>query len=311
MGKLLRVLVVLLLLLGIGALILGLQLFQKRETLKGHVQDIARQVFRLSETIEAEQVDDLTTTGLPKMNSQVSITQLLTYKPDPTLLIVDPSKPVTMDETMNLLYGKAAIQLNRLQDTRSALSQKIQEFDAATNTIATLEAVIARLEEEKKQLQEQVAALERDVADKKSKIDSLSASLEEAANTIDDQRNQIDTYKDELMDKNDQIKALEETIKKLEVKIGVSSDRPFDPASIESGTKGKLVLVNPDWNFTIVAIRDNTSVSVGLELLVQRGDKLIGKVRISDLNDQYQLAICDILLDWKQADLEVGDYVFY
>ena len=309
MGKLLRVLVILLLLLGIAALALGVMLFQKRETLKGHVQDLAENVLSLSSHIESEQVDDLTQTDLPRMDKVVTRDLLLGYSLDPLTKRVDPNSP--MAQIMGQLIGKANIQASRLNDTRAALSQKIQEYDAATNKIAALEADIVRLEEEKKKLEEQVAALERDLAEKNAKIESLSASLEEANNTIEDQKNQIDTFKDELLEKDDDIKRLEETIKKLELKIGGGTDGKPVGGDIKPGTKGKLLLVNPEWNFAIVSVNANTSVGVGVELMVQRGDRLVGKVRVSDLNDQYRLAICDILLDWKQADLEVGDYVFY
>ncbi len=311
MGKLLRVLVVLLLLLGIAALALGVMLFQKRETLKGHVQDLAENVLSLSRHVEAEQVDDLTQTDLPRMDKVVTRDQLLGYSLDPQTRRADTNSP--MVQIMGQLIGKANIQASRLNDTRLALSQKIQELDVATNKIAELEATIVRLEEEKKQLQDQVAALEKELAERKAKIESLTVSLEEAASTIDDQKSQIAKLKDDLLDKDDQLKRLDETIKKLEEKIaqytgGGGTSKNVD---IKPGTKGQIILVNTQWNFAVVSVNEGTPVAMGVELLVQRDDQLVGKIKVSDLNDQYKLAICDILLDWKQADLEVGDYVFY
>jgi hypothetical protein len=302
MGKLLRVLVVLLLLLGIAALVLGFLLFQKRETLKGHVQDMAQNVVELSGHIEAEQADDLTKSDMPKMSGQVTITQLLTYKLDPTVTVTDTNKPATMDATLRMLIGKAQIQLGRLDDTRKALAVKIQELDVATNKIAALEADIVRLEGEKKQLQDNVAALEKDVAEKKGKIEELTASLEEAKTKITDLGEQVAKLKDTLLDKEDKIKSLNETIEKLTPKNTAGTPD-------KTGTKGKVVLVNKNWNFVVISV--NEAIGTGVELTVQRGDKLIGKVRVSDLNAQYQLAIGDVMLDWKQADVEVGDYVFY
>lgn len=302
MGKLLRVLVVLLLLLGIAALVLGFMLFQKRETLKGHVQDMAKNVVELSGQIEAEQADDLTKSDMPKMSSQVTITQLLTYKVDPSVAVTETNKPATMDAAMRMLIGKAQIQLGRLDDTRKALAVKIQELDVATNKIAALEADIVRLEGEKKQLQDNVATLEKDVAEKKVKIEELNTSLDEAKTKITDLQEQVAKLKDTILDKDDKIKSLNETIEKL---------RPQTPNGTpdKTGTKGKVVLVNKTWNFVVISV--NEAIGSGVELTVQRGDKLIGKVKVSDLNAQYQLAIGDIMMDWKQADVEVGDYVFY
>lgn len=306
MGKLLRVLVVILLLLGIAALVLELRLFQKRETLKGHVQDMAKNVLELSGHIEAEQADDLTKSDLPTMNSQLTLSQLLTYKLDPTAPAVDTNKPATMDAAMRLLIGKAQIQLGRLSDTRTALAQKIQELDAATNKITTLEASIVRLEGEKKQLQDNVVTLEKDVAAKKTKIEELNASLDETKTKITDLQEQVAKLKDTILDRDDKIKSLNETIEKLRPKANADANAP---GAVQNGTKGKIILVNKSWNFVVIAI--NEPIGAGVELTIQRGDKLIGKVRVSDLNDQYKLAIGDVLLDWKQADVEVGDYVFY
>jgi chromosome segregation ATPase len=211
-----------------------------------------------------------------------------------------------MDAAMRMLIGKAQIELGRLDDTRKALAQKIQELDVATNKIAALEANIVLLEAEKKQLQENVAALEKDVAEKKGKIEELTTSLDEAKTKITDLAEQVAKLKDTILDKDDKIKSLNETIATLLKKTGTDDGKG---GTLQAGTKGKIVLVNKNWNFVVIAI--NEAIGTGVELTVQRGDKLIGKVRVSDLNDQYKLAIGDVMLDWKQADVEVGDYVFY
>ncbi|MBT3296806.1 MAG: hypothetical protein HN919_21350 [Verrucomicrobia bacterium] len=54
MGKLVRVLVVLCLLLSIGALVLGILLFNKRELLKGRAQKLEKTIIQLGTLIEAE-----------------------------------------------------------------------------------------------------------------------------------------------------------------------------------------------------------------------------------------------------------------
>jgi uncharacterized protein YoxC len=310
MGKLLRVLVVLLFLLGIAALALGILLFQKRETLKGHVQDLAVNVVRLSSFIEAEQDPDLTKSDLPKMDKQLEVGQLLTYKADPNAIVVDTNKPATMSAAMGLLIGKAQNQLTILNDTRSALGQKIQELEVATNRINALEADVARLEGEKKQLQDTVATLEKDVADKKAKIEELNAAIEEAKASIEDLKSQVEKLKDTMRDKDDEIKSLKSTIDRLmQEKSGPTTNAV---GNLTPGTKGKILLVNTNWNFMVIGMTPNAALGVGVELTIQREDKMIGKVRVSDVNEQYQLAIADMLLaPWKQADPEVGDNVFY
>ena len=54
MGKLLRVLTVILFILTIGALTMGILLFNRREILKGRTQKLERTLIMLGPTIEAE-----------------------------------------------------------------------------------------------------------------------------------------------------------------------------------------------------------------------------------------------------------------
>jgi hypothetical protein len=45
------------------------------------------------------------------------------------------------------------------------------------------------------------------------------------------------------------------------------------------------------------------------QMLVHRADKLIGKVRIT--NVQKSMAIAEIMMDWEQSPVREGDYVLY
>jgi predicted RNase H-like nuclease (RuvC/YqgF family) len=251
------------------------------------------------------------------MDKEIEVTQLLTYKLDPNVVQADTNKPATMKQTMGLLQGKAEAQLSILTDTRAALAQKIQELDAATNKIASLEADIVRLEGEKKQLQDNVTVLEKEVAERKAKIEELNASLEEATGKITDLQADVAKLKDTILDQSDKIKTQEDTIKRLMEKLN-----PTGPAtggsstngtsSLTSGTKGQILLVNKDYNFVVISLSAPAGIGVAQELTVQRGDKLVGKVRITEVSGQYPIAIADQLLaPWKQADAEVGDYVFH
>jgi hypothetical protein len=309
MGKLLRVLVVFLFLLGFGALFLGIQLFQKRETLKGHVQDLAQKVVELSANIEAEQADDLTQTENPKMNAQVALPQLLKYKLAPQET-ADTNKPAIMEDTLKLLIGKSAVQLSRLNDTRSALSQKIQELEIATNKIAALEADIVKLADEKKQLQENVATVQKDVTERTAKIAELEAKLEEAVTKAADLQEKVAKMQETLADRDEEIKTLNAIIEKMKPKGG-GPNTIGAVGDIQPGAKGSLVLVNKNWNFVVIGMNDSAALYAGLELTVHRGDKWVGKVKISDVNDQYRLAIGDVVMNMKQDDPEVGDHVFY
>jgi len=306
MGKLLRILVVFILILSVVALALGIILFKKRETLKGHVITLARHVTALTPFIEAEQSDDLTDKENKKVSDFFRESDLLDYKPNPK----DPTAPTTMDTAMRDLLARVQNQLAHLNDTRDALARRNKEYEEATNTIARLEGNIQQLESEKATLQSQVASLQKDLAEKKAKIEDLTARTEELQGTIEDMKDRIARLNDTIKDKEDTIRAQERTIEDLRRKIApTGTDAPAE--KVEQGHKGRVALVNPEWNFVVIALAPNVAVSRGLALTVHRGDRYVGKVRIADFNDQYHLAIADILTDWKELEAEVGDNVFY
>ncbi len=306
MGKLLRVLVVVIFFLSIVALVLGIVLFQKRETLKGHVLSLAKNVAALAPFIEAEQAEDLTAKDNPMMTNILRESDLLDYKPDPK----NPGAPTVMEKAMRDLLGRVQNQLSHLNDTRDALSRRNREYEEATNTIARLENNIQQLQSEKAALETQVASLQKDLANKKSKIDELNARTEELQATLDDMKDRIARLNDTIKDKEDTIRAQERTIEDLRRRMAQTGpDVPHE--KVPQGHKGKVILVNHEWNFVVLSLAPKAAVSIGIPLTVHRGEQLVGKVRVADFNDQYRLAIADILLDWKQLEAEVGDNVFY
>ncbi len=73
------------------------------------------------------------------------------------------------------------------------------------------------------------------------------------------------------------------------------------------GTRGRIVAVDPKFNFVIIDIgRDKGLLERG-ELLINRNGRLIGKVRISTVKENRSIA--NILPGWQQADVMEGDQV--
>lgn len=75
------------------------------------------------------------------------------------------------------------------------------------------------------------------------------------------------------------------------------------------GLKGKVVAVNPTWDFVILDIGGNQGVLERGELLVNRDGKLVAKVRITSVEPNRSIA--NVLPEWKQADVLEGDVVMH
>jgi len=77
------------------------------------------------------------------------------------------------------------------------------------------------------------------------------------------------------------------------------------------GLKGKIVAVDPQWDFVILDVGETQGAKERGVVMVRRGDKLIGKARIVTVEPSRSVA--NLLPGWKQGDIgvEVGDVVLY
>ncbi len=79
------------------------------------------------------------------------------------------------------------------------------------------------------------------------------------------------------------------------------------PPEMNLTRHGRVLAVDPQWDFVILDLgRTHGAVERG-ELLVNRDGKLVAKVRISQVEEDRSIA--NILPEWKQTDVQVGDQV--
>ncbi len=96
--------------------------------------------------------------------------------------------------------------------------------------------------------------------------------------------------------------------KKLNAKIDelIGEDRPV---ILPAGLKGKIVAVDPKYDFVVLNIGGNQGVLERGEMLVNRGGRLVAKVRIASVAPDRSVA--NILPGWSQAEVMEGDQVLY
>jgi len=96
---------------------------------------------------------------------------------------------------------------------------------------------------------------------------------------------------------------LTDTQRRLDVYEG-GTDRPPE---MKLARNGKVLAVDTQWDFVVLDLGRNEGAVERGELLVNRDGKLVAKVRISKVEDAQSVA--NILPEWKQVDVEVGDQV--
>ncbi|MGA2176636.1 MAG: hypothetical protein ABSH38_16800 [Verrucomicrobiota bacterium] len=81
------------------------------------------------------------------------------------------------------------------------------------------------------------------------------------------------------------------------------------PVPLPTGLRGKILAVDPKYDFVVLDIGDEQGAKERGEMMVNRGGRLIGKVRISSV--QKDRSVANILPDWKRGEVMEGDEVLY
>jgi regulator of replication initiation timing len=82
-----------------------------------------------------------------------------------------------------------------------------------------------------------------------------------------------------------------------------------ETVSLPTGLKGRVLAVDPKYDFVVLDIGDDQGVKERGEMMVDRQGKLIGKVRISSV--QKDRCVATILPAWKRGEIMEGDQVIY
>jgi prefoldin subunit 5 len=265
--------------------------------------------------------------------------ELMTYfKVDPVTLEVkrdEYNRKVTegegtMQAVLDDLVSRSKSQLDRLNETRQQLkaireeligtiedlNKTKKDLRSALNTIVQREQKIAELEDKIVQLKQQITNLEGEKRDLQNQIADLNK--------------QITDLKQEIDNKNTTIAGLKKEIEILRNPGGIGGKPAVAGGEIPlagrvaPGDKGKIISINSEYRFAIIEVSDQfmkevlgddlNQVLPVIHLLVRRSGengKFVTKVRLVQIKASQKLAIADILGDWQQHPVQVGDIVFY
>jgi flagellar biosynthesis chaperone FliJ len=205
------------------------------------------------------------------------------------------------------------------------------EVSAHTKTKATLKKTTADLETTKKDLDQTRVAL--DAANTKvSELDKqntdLTAKLEKASADRDTAQQELERWRGVGVTP-DQVRGmiadLEKTRKERAALITenkvVSANRDDwrskyenlvgtnGPVPLPDGLRGKILAVDPKYDFVVLDIGEDQGVKKRGEMMVDRNGKLLGKVRIYSV--QKDRCVANIMPGWNRGEILEGDEVLY
>lgn len=288
-----RSLVILLFALSGAALVLGIILFQQRETLKGRTQKLEAAAKQVAATLEKDDTN-------PNVKLTLPDDQLKTYQ-------AKPGGPPTMDGPLNQMVNAAQHQLTRLNNTRTELADTKTTLANTRETLKNTSNDLVAAQGTIKDQNVTIEARNATIIEKEVAIQKLAKEKTDLLANIETLKQQTDDLEAENRDLTDANAILQAKVVELDKMVNPELRK----AAIPRGQLGIVAFVNPEWNFVIMRIAPETTKNIvpDLELLIHRSDRLVGKVRVQTVVDN--LVVAEIVSDWQQMPCEKGDYVMY
>lgn len=275
MAKALKPLIIVVLVLSLVSLILGIQLFAKREALRGRADKSAAAFANIASRLHFADLD---------------AAKLASYE--------------EMDGELNKLATAADNVYEDLQNKIADLDTRTTERDQARDDLASTRKQLETKENEVLQLSQKMELKDRELDEARGKNEQLEEEKQGLQAQINDLNDKMAQTEDANRDLKDQIVTLEQTLHQIEGQLGDTA-----VLGVPKGLSGKILVVNKEWNFVILDLGSEDELAANAEMLVHRNDKLVGKIKISAVSKT--ISIGEILNDWEQSALKEGDFVVY
>jgi len=180
----------------------------------------------------------------------------------------------------------------RLEEALGKVTELTGKFENEQKRAIGLQQTLDKAKSDLKTAQDDLAAY-TGTGFKPEDIKGLSADLKSKIQEVEGLR--------------DEGKLLAEKLRKAVIRIEqLTSTKDVDPVVPEK-VRGKVLVVDPKWNFLILDIGEKQDLPQNGVLLVSRDGTLIAKVRIMSV--QKDRSIANIMPGWKLKDVMEGDAV--
>jgi hypothetical protein len=189
------------------------------------------------------------------------------------------------------------------KDATAAADKAKKELDTAKNDLA---AATEKADQQEKRANELATRLEKTTLERNDSQAKLAAWL--ALGRSIDELKAIMVENKKLLGENDALKGenkvLGRTLNQIKTELDLLTG-VIDKVKLPSGLKGKVIAVDPKYEFVVLDIGLDDGVLSRGELLVNRSGKLVAKIRI--LTTESHRSVANVLSDWKQGEIMEGD----
>jgi myosin heavy subunit len=223
----------------------------------------------------------------------------------------------------NLADSEIAANQARTQLAKAQTDLKAAAQNLAT-TVAEKEQIASKLSGTQSELEKakgQVTALGTDKTSLEAQVTQLSADLQAKNQELEKKgapgsSSPVEATSDQqaqLAEQQTLITKLQGDLDSARSQLSALTKEKQDRIRqrMRNGLEGRILAVNPAWNFVVLNLGDKNGVVSNAELLVKRGTQLIGKVRVTSVEPSTSIA--DIVANSvpQGATISPGDDVIY
>ena len=175
----------------------------------------------------------------------------------------------------------------------------------------------------------EVAKLTSQLRQKEAELEAANERIKEQEEQIAELNDNINGLNEELAVCNEKVKELEQTIRDLKGKNPnvIQSVAALEEGVLTPGDKGKVVATSEEWKYAIVEFSPEFMAELigpqrdralpQSEVMARRAgvenidEAFVTRMKLRQAIRDKNLVIVDILTDWQQKPVKVGDIVFY
>lgn len=379
MGKVLRVLVVLIALLGAAALFFASKNYGKREALAGRAHALEDAIVRIAGTLEEEDLPDVPAPSYAERDESPVTSRAVTtpersniwqgYKarlegrgePPPMLAYGSQAKRLqlrqlykvgangkyeidgltgkpstegdgTMDELLKRAFDRAKAQYNNLLATRAELTSIREKFVETIEDYNQVKRVARDAKREAESIRDEVTRLNEEVRDKTAKCEAANEALAEARGQIEELNDLLASQKESNDELVARVEEQDQIIRELKgagggLKVAQATDKEVQEGVLTPGDKGRIVSADEEWKYAVIEFTPEFVTELigpardralpASEVMVRRAgvenldEGFVTRLKLRQILREKNLVIADILTDWQQKPVLVGDVVFY
>jgi hypothetical protein len=225
-----------------------------------------------------------------------------------------------------LVKDKVGTLIQQRDDQKAAKHTALTELAATKTTLNKTKVTLAQTQQELTDTKvERDQALDKAATEGK-RADDLSDKLTKTTQERDDALNNLAAYKATDLTP-DQILRLNKNLRSAETEIAAITDEKLvllrtitrltnelnkyigteTVVRLRPDLRGKIVVVDPKWDFVVLNIGEDQGVLENGELLVSRDGKLLAKVIVRSV--QKDRSIANLVPGWNFSDVLEGDDV--